>query len=488
MGDSLTKKTLQAGIWSTVTEVGTRLISPVLNMILARILAPEAFGVLATVTMVISFAEIFVESGFQKFLIQHEFADEKEEHQYMSVAFWSNMLFSLVIWAVILIFRNPIASIAGNEELGIVIAVSGVMIPMYGVIGIQNCIIKKRLQFKRLFYVRVPAAAAPLIITVPLACMGLGYWSLIIGNIGGLAIQSLALLYVGRFKPLAYFSLSKLKHMLKSGAFTLMDGLAVWATNWVDMFLIANSMTEHELGLYKNSISIITALFAMVNSAVVPVLYSSLSKLQKDNEAFKRMFLAAQKLLCMFILPLGVGVYLYRDLATQLMLGDQWSGAAYIVGITALTYAARVCFVSFYSSAYQAKGYFFLPLIMQVLDLVMLVPTCIIAARSGFDGLVTARALIRLDLIIPEMIAAFVVCRIKPGDTIKAVYPYCISAGVMCILAIQLQSMAQTLLWNFASILLCAAAYFAVLFLFKKERNLALGVAKNFVAKRRTHK
>ena len=68
-----TKKMYTALKWSTATEFLAKIISPVINMCLARILAPEAFGVLATITMIISFAEIFVESGFQKFLIQYQF-------------------------------------------------------------------------------------------------------------------------------------------------------------------------------------------------------------------------------------------------------------------------------------------------------------------------------------------------------------------------------------------------------------------------------
>lgn len=132
MNDSLKSKTLNATKWSSVTEISAKIISPIINMILARILAPEAFGILATVTMVISFAEVFVESGFQKFLIQHKFNSAEEETQFTSTAFWSNLAFSLLLWVAIIIFQNPIAKVAGNEGLGYVISIAGITIPMYG--------------------------------------------------------------------------------------------------------------------------------------------------------------------------------------------------------------------------------------------------------------------------------------------------------------------------------------------------------------------
>ncbi len=75
---SIDKKTQQGTKWSVLTEVGAKVISPIVNMILARLLTPEAFGVVATVTMITSFADIFSDAGFQKFLIQHDFKNQDD--------------------------------------------------------------------------------------------------------------------------------------------------------------------------------------------------------------------------------------------------------------------------------------------------------------------------------------------------------------------------------------------------------------------------
>ena len=78
---------------------------------------------------------------------------------------------------------------------------------------------------------------------------------------------------------------------------TMLDGLVIWATNWIDSLLIASYMTDYQLGLYKNSIGIITTLFGMVTAALTPVLYASLSRLQNDDKAFNDMFMGTQKIL-----------------------------------------------------------------------------------------------------------------------------------------------------------------------------------------------
>ena len=76
--NNLNNKVLSATKWSGITEIAAKLVSPITTMVLARLLAPDAFGVLVTAQMVISFAEIFTDAGFQKYLIQHEFKDEDD--------------------------------------------------------------------------------------------------------------------------------------------------------------------------------------------------------------------------------------------------------------------------------------------------------------------------------------------------------------------------------------------------------------------------
>ena len=78
MHEDLNKKIGRATKWSSITEIIAKLISPLVNMLLARLLVPSAFGAVTTITMVISFAEVFTDAGFQKYLIQHEFSSREE--------------------------------------------------------------------------------------------------------------------------------------------------------------------------------------------------------------------------------------------------------------------------------------------------------------------------------------------------------------------------------------------------------------------------
>jgi PST family polysaccharide transporter len=107
MSENLNSKIVNATKWSTITEVMAKLVAPISSMVLARLLTPEAFGVVATLNMVIAFAEIFTDAGFQKYLIQQPFKDADDRDKDTNVAFWTHLLMSCLLRGIIAIFAEP---------------------------------------------------------------------------------------------------------------------------------------------------------------------------------------------------------------------------------------------------------------------------------------------------------------------------------------------------------------------------------------------
>lgn len=472
------KKTANAAKWSVITEVIAKCITPVTSMILARLLAPEAFGVLTTVLMVIAFAEVFVESGFQKYLVQHEFTDAKEEHLYMSVAFWTNLTLSFLLWGLLILFNGQIADLVGNPGKGHLLIVTGITIPLYSIIGIQSSKLKKDLNFRKLFFVRFYSSLVPLVVTIPLAIVGLDYWALIIGNIAGVLVNSVVLFIIGAFTPSLFFSWNYLHEMLKVGVWTLLNGLLVWMAVWIDAFLIGHYLSDYYLGLYKNSINIITSIFSLVSAAITPVLFSSLSKLQNDTPAFRKVFLTIQRALCFFMLPLATGLMLYNHLATEILLGDKWVEAGLIIGVNAIPIAFRAIFISLNGDVFRAKGYFSVPLYLEALDLIITIPLCYLALiYYGFWPFVYVRAFTKLLLFVPEIVLLNKYCSIKISFMIKNSYPYFCGCISMIAVFLLLNSCYSSLLWSIILIILCTTVYLICLLTirFFERRNLLLG-------------
>jgi len=482
--NNLQNKVINATKWSSITEIAAKIVSPITNMVLARILAPEAFGVVATVTMIMSFADMFTDAGFQKYLVQHEFKDEDEKYKSANVAFWTNFGISVFLWGIIVLFREQIAALVGNLGLGNVIAVACVQLLLTSFSSIQMALYRRDFDFKTLFLVRMVAICIPFAVTIPLAFLGLNYWSLIIGAIFMQLSNAVILTIKSKWKPKLFYDFAILKEMLSFSIWSLIEAISIWFTVWVDVFIIGSSLNQYYLGLYKTSTTMVNALMSLITASTVPVLFSALSRLQNDGSQFNHMFFKSQRFVSILVFPLGVGVYLYSDLATQILLGSQWSEASGVIGIWALTSAIMIVFGHYCSEVYRAKGKPKLSFLAQVLHLVVLVPTCIISSKYGFWPLVYARSWIRMEAILVHFIIMKFAIGIPVLKTFRNVFPTAISAVTMGVLGYLLQQISEGIVWSFASIIISALFYFGLLYLFPNMRKEIRGIGKRFMPKR----
>lgn len=479
------KKIRNAIKWSTITEIAAKLVSPITNMILARIIAPEAFGIIATITMIISFADIFTDAGFQKYLVQHEFKDKVEKFKNANVAFWTNLGISLILWSIIVLFRDEIAILVGNTGLGLVLAIASIQLPLTAFSSIQMALYRREFNFKTLFHVRIISISIPLILTIPLALMGLSFWALIIGNITMQLSNALILTLRSEWKPKFFYDVSILKEMFSFSIWSLIEAISIWLTTWVDTFIIGKLLNVHQVGLYKTSTTMVNSLMSIVTSATVPVLFSALSRLQGDVLKFNNLYFRFQKIVSIFVFPIGVGVYLYSDLATDLLLGNQWSEASEIIGIWALTSSIMIVFGHFSSEVYRAKGKPKLSFFAQVMHLIVLIPVCIIAGQHGFWALIYARSWARIQFVVVHLIIMKTVINIPILKTIRNVLPTMMSAIIMGVLGYILQIINSGLLWNLFSIMICGTFYCGILLFFKDIRVEIIGLIKNLKMKKR---
>ena len=227
MSTNLNSKVKTATKWSAMTEILVRVLMPIVNMVLARLLTPEAFGIVTTLTMIITFAEIFTDAGFQKYLVQHEFKDEQDKNESTNVAFWSNFTLSLVIWGLITVFCEPLATIVGNPGLGYVLVIACASIPLAAFSSIQMALYRRALDFKTLFKVRMVGILVPLFVTVPLAFVMRGFWALVIGTLVQNLANAVMLTWFSQWKPRLFFSIRKLKEMFSFTVWSLVEAITI---------------------------------------------------------------------------------------------------------------------------------------------------------------------------------------------------------------------------------------------------------------------
>lgn len=481
MSDNFNGKIGKATAWSSVTEIVAKLITPIVNMVLARLLAPEAFGLVATITMVISFAEIFTDAGFQKYIIQHEFESQEQLDNSTNVAFWTNFVFSGIICGVIFIFRHQIAKLVGSPALGNSISIASVLIIIAAFSSIQMARYKRDFDFKTLFFVRIGTAVIPLVITIPLALLLRNYWAILIGTFASNLFSAVVLTAKSQWKPKIFYKLALFKEMFSFSAWTLLESVTIWLTSYIGVFIVGTVLNEYYLGLYKTTMATVNSYMAIITSAITPVLFSALSRYQNDDKNFRKTYFSFQRLTGVFVIPMGVGIFLFSDLVTWILLGEQWMEASQFLGIWGLSSSVTIVFSFFASEVYRSKGNPKLSMICQLIHLVFLVPLLMISVNYGFNVLTWARSLVRIQAIISSLLVMRIVYSFKILDNMKNIFPMFVSAVIMGTIGLFLKEITPNILWQFVVIFICIVVYFATLIIFPSIR----ADIKTIISKRR---
>ncbi len=462
-----------AAKWSLLTELLSRVIAPITQLILARILAPEAFGVLATVLMVASFAQTFSDAGFQKFLIQHSFADTTMLYRSANVAFWASLAVATAMIGGLIIFRDTVAAVVGNPGLGVPIAVTSLSLPLAVLSGTQEALFHRAFAYRKLLPIRIGVAAVPLGSAVPLSLAGFGYWSLIIGVLCAATASAFALTRASPWKPSLSFSFSLLRDMFTFSFWSLLESLSIWATLWTGTFVVGSLLSAHELGLYREPIVVVNAGFALITNATTPILFTALSRLQLQPEAHRTFFLQFQFVASVVLLPVGVVTFFYREAITYAFFGPQWGDAALMLGTWALSSSFITVFSHFSSEIFRSLGRPRISLLAQCVYMAVMIPAIYVAAHDGFTTLVIVSACIRIVSILINQALTFAVIRIGLLRTLKNVCAPLISTSLVGIVSWWFASIAAGRFgWSVLGLVGCAAFYVLVCLCFPRTRRL----------------
>lgn len=478
----IAQKAVSATKWSLVTQVASKLITPITTLVLAHLLAPEVFGVVALVTMVTSFADLFADAGFQKYLIQHEYDSEGRYRLSCDVAFWTNATISFMLWGLIALLSDFLAAMLGDSSIGPAIVVACASLPLTSAVSVQTAVYQRAFDFKTLFYSRVGSSLLILFVSVTLALLGWGYWSMIAGTVASNLLLAVWLTLKSDWKPSFRYSVAELKAMLSFSAWTLVEQLSIWLTNWIGAFILGTFMGAYYLGLYNTSVTLVNSVVAIVAGAVNPVVFASLSRMQGDRERFDGAFYSMQKYLGIAVVPIAVALFVYSDAVVGLYLGNQWIEASLFLGLYSLTSAFVVVFGHICSDAYRAMGKPKYSLIAQIGFLAFLILGLLVGACGGFGILSVSVPVARLAGCL---VTHFLICKLLMGLSplrmlwnMRWIYLIALIVGGLSYAAVHMLGLGY---WpQCAMFFISIAGYLALCFVFKDTRLVLIELCEKF--------
>ena len=478
----MNNKIINATKWSMLAEITAKLAAPLVNLVLARLLSPNEFGIVASITIITSFADIFTDAGFQKFVIQHEFNNDNTLNQYSDVAFTSNTILSIIIYIIIFTFRHSLAVAIGCPEVSFGLAGAALTVLCTSFSSIAIARFRRDLDFKPLFYIRLGSSLIPLFITVPLAFLMKNYWALVIGTVAQqlfIAVLSIAL---SKYNPHLRLNKKMFQDMFGFSMWNLCESISFWFAGQANIFIVAGALNSYYLGLYKTGMSTINSYLAIITAAITPILFSTLSRVQNNKELYNKTFDKFQQTMALFVLPMGVGIYLYRYLVVQILLGSQWTEIADFMGLWAVMSSITITYSNTACEVYRSKGKPKVSFGLQMFYLIFFIPAIYLSANKSFVALCYAGCFIRLLPVVFDIIILKLKFGIKFMSILKNTYSQIIATGVMALCGFQLQMFSKTISWQFFSIGICIIVYTAVVYLFpniRKEIEMIRRIYKN---------
>lgn len=462
---SLEEKTRRSLQWSTASNLLSKIIMPITNIILARLLAKDIFGIVASINIIISLAEIFSDSGFSKRLIQTDFKDEKEFSLHKNVSFWTNTFVSILMVAGIAIFRDSLADLVGSPGYGLALAIAAIQIPVYGFSSISTAILRRNFEFKKLFFVRILGVITTLTVSAGLALGGFEHWSLIIGSLMSITAQTILLFVLSKFRVGFVFSFRALKEILSFSIYSFLEAILSWAATSIILVFINVKLGNDISGVYKMSSSTLSGIFNIFSAIFIPVLFSNLSR-QKDNEkGFKETFLKYQTSASYIIIPAIIGVILFKVLVVDVFLGSNWKEVEEIIGIHAINTGLMILFRSFPTTYFLAKGKPLKSVLSQCIWLVFYIPISYFAIQQGLTTYMFTSLFLALLLYIITYIFFKASYKISLGKTLLLLCkPILVSIPMIAIATFSILTYSGAY-FQIGVIIACIFIYFATFYL-----------------------
>ncbi len=310
------------GMFWLFTSAGAQsVLNLFITAILARLLTPSDFGLVAAAMVVIGLSEVFQLAGIGPVLVQRR--ELRAEH--IRTGFTFSLLLGIMMIGIIWWLAPPLARFFQMPELVAILRVMAFVFPIHTVSVVSRNLIQRSLKFRKMAGIDVAAYVIGYGgVGLTLAWLGWGVWALVAAHLASATAQALFLYIVQPHRMVPQLDAVALKELLSSaGGFTLAEFLSYTARR-VDRLVTGRWLGSEMLGVYSRALSITHVLIRLPARVMGHVLFPSFAKVQHDRERLARVFQHALGVMSLLILPVSVVTLILADEMVSVLLGGQW--------------------------------------------------------------------------------------------------------------------------------------------------------------------
>jgi lipopolysaccharide exporter len=319
--NALFARAMSAGFWASALRVLMRLLLILRTIILARLLAPHDFGLMAIATISILFVERFTESGINSALVQRR----DDIGKYLNTA-WTMQIVRGAIMAGFLALAAPyIAAFFDAPESGTIIRVLAIGVFLKGFTNIAVVFFVKELRFDRFFVLELSGKGVDFVVSLAYAVVYRNVWALVFGLLAG-AVTRLAVSYtIDSYRPRIQWVWSYVKRLFSFGKWILVSNILGYATGNIDDVMVGRVLGIEALGFYRMAYNFSQSVATEVTQVTNQVAFPTYSKLQESASRLRSAYMGSLHLVSFVGFPLAIGTILVASDFTIGVLGDKWA-------------------------------------------------------------------------------------------------------------------------------------------------------------------
>ena len=345
------KKSAVSGfVWKFAEQLCTKLISFVISVILARLLMPEDYGVIALTSIFITICDIFVSYGFATSLIQKKDPDELD---YSSV-FYTSLVIALFLYGVLFISAPYIAAWFETPLLSDVLRVLGLRIPIGAFGSVQQAFTSKNLKFKSFFLATLVGSTISGVVGIAMAYNGFGVWALVAHDMVAIVINKFTLFIVTRWHPHLCYSWERTKQLFKFGWKILVCSLFETACDEANGFIIGKKYSPEDLAYTSKGGSMPKMVGGFIVNPIKFVLLPVLSS-QQDKADISKSLSNIIKCCAYAIFPIMGGLLAVSPTLIPVLYTDKWISSVVFMQLMCVFYAFEPL-IAINTILIQAKG------------------------------------------------------------------------------------------------------------------------------------
>ena len=432
-------------IWTLLATIGGRVVTLISLALLARLLVPADFGLLALALTFITYVETVGDLGTGIALIYWP-SREKEAAQVtfcvnLAMGFsWLALSYYLAPW-VAGFFHSPAA-------LPILRALAW-SFPLKALGNTHDALSLKWMRFKLRLLPELGMASTKAVLSVLLAFSGYGVWSLVFGQLVGIAVWTLSLWTLIPWRPAARVPIDLVGPMLRYGRGIVAVNVLAAVLHHADLVVVARMLGAATLGFYQMAYKVPEMTVTLLMRTASKVLFPTFSKLQKDERLMWDAYLETLRYVSLMIVPASVGLFLLAEPIVLSLFGEVWRPAVPLLRALAV-YAGARGLGTHSGDILKATGRPGLLAAIGVFKAILLVPVLVIAARTSALAVATALAGVAS---VGSIFNILLVCRllsIPAREAFQKLFPGLVTGGAVTIVLVSVGDALQRMEPSFA--------------------------------------